>query len=308
MFLDLKISPNQEVVYKIEGYPELKFWIKRDDLLHKHISGNKYRKLRYNLQFAHEQGFKTLLTFGGAYSNHIAAAAAAGYEFGFETIGIIRGDELQYDEHLFENNPTMKFAKSCGMRFKFVSRADYRLKETSEFVAQLHREFGAFYYVPQGGTNVWAVKGCEEILTDEDQKFDYITCAIGTGGTISGIINSVKSHQMVLGFPALKDDFLENEIKKYIVNDRWKLIKDFHFGGFAKINAELVQFMNDFYSQTNIVLDPIYTGKMIYGMVAMHKKNYFPPNAKILAIHTGGLQGIDGMNSKLKSKNLELVQ
>lgn len=308
MILDLKISPNQEVVYKIDGYPDLKFWIKREDLLHEHISGNKYRKLRYNLQRAYEQGFTTLLTFGGAFSNHIAAAAAAGHEFGFKTIGIIRGDELKNDVHLFENNPTMKFAKSCGMQFKFVSREDYRLKETPEFIAQLHEEFGEFYLVPQGGTNELAVKGCEEILTIEDDKFNFVTCAMGTGGTISGIINSAKPHQLVLGFPALKDDFLENEIKKYIVNDSWQLIKDYHFGGFAKINPDLVRFMNDFHHQTGVVLDPIYTGKMIYGIVDLHKKNFFPPNANILAIHTGGLQGIDGMNSRLKSKNLELVQ
>lgn len=303
--MPLKISPNQKVSFTPPGFNALDLWIKREDLLHPDISGNKYRKLRYNVEEANRQGYKTLLTFGGAFSNHIAATAAAGKELGFKTIGIIRGDELAHLENVLEENPTLKFAKSKGMEFKFVSRTDYRLKETEAFIENLKNEFGSFYLVPQGGTNEWAVKGCEEILTPDDEAFDYISCGIGTGGTISGIINTTKSHQKVLGFPALKDDFLENEIKKYVIsNENWELIKNYHFGGFAKVNNTLIQFINEFKSQTNIQLEPIYTGKMMFGIVDLFKKGYFSPNAKILAIHTGGLQGINGMNDLLSKKNL----
>ncbi len=305
MLLPLKISPNQKVRFTPAGFNTIDLWIKRDDLLHPDISGNKYRKLRYNVEHAKQQGYHTLLTFGGAFSNHIAATAAAGKEFGFKTIGIIRGDELAHLENVLETNPTLKFAKSMGMEFKFVSRTDYRLKETEAFIENLKNEFGSFYLVPQGGTNEWAVKGCEEILTHDDDGFDHICCAIGTGGTISGIINTAKSHQKVLGFPALKDDFLENEIKKYVPsNENWELIKNYHFGGFAKVNETLIQFINEFKSQTNIQLDPVYTGKMMFGIVDLFNKGYFLPNAKILAIHTGGLQGINGMNDLLSKKKL----
>jgi 1-aminocyclopropane-1-carboxylate deaminase len=309
MLLNLKESPNQEVTYHPKEFEPLKLWIKRDDLLHEHISGNKYRKLKYNVEFAYQNGYNTLLTFGGAFSNHIAATAAAGNELGFKTIGIIRGDELSEKEDLIRENPTLQFAKECGMQFKFVSRSDYRLKDTKDFIEKLKNEFGKFYLVPQGGTNALAVKGCEEILTEDDSEFDYVCSAMGTGGTISGIINTAFSHQKVLGFPALKDDFLEKEINNYIHNfENWELIKAYHFGGFAKINNDLVQFINDFKKQTSIALDPIYTGKMFFGIVDLYKKGYFDKSKRILAIHTGGLQGIKGMNIRLINKELSVLE
>jgi len=305
MLLPLKKSINQKVTYTPQDGEPIQLWIKREDLLHPDISGNKYRKLRYNVERAATLGYDTLLTFGGAFSNHIAAAAAAGKELGFKTIGVIRGDELEKMENVWTENPTLAFARSQGMRFKFVSRSDYRLKESDDFIQNLKHEFGDFYLVPQGGTNEWAVKGCEEILSDEDDTFDFITCAMGTGGTISGIINAAKNHQKVLGFPALKDDFLGEEILKYVnKTENWELIKDYHFGGFAKINEELVRFINDFKNQTGVALDPIYTGKMLFGIVDLIQKNYFPKEARILAIHTGGLQGILGMNYRLSKQKL----
>ena len=277
MLLPLKKSINQSVVYWAGNGKSLTLWVKREDLLHPHISGNKYRKLRYNVEQAHVLGYDTLLTFGGAYSNHIAATAVAGNELGFKTIGVIRGDELGSRIDLTDSNPTLKLASENGMKFKFVSRTDYRLKENADFIEALKDEFGDFYLVPQGGTNQWAVKGCEEILTEEDSGFDYICCALGTGGTISGIINSASKDQKILGFPALKDDFLEYEVKKYTTQtENWTLIKDYHFGGFAKINAELIHFLNDFYEQTNVPLDPIYTGKMVYGVIDLALKGFFP--------------------------------
>lgn len=195
------------------------------------------------------------------------------------------------------------------MVFKFVSRSDYRLKNTEQFKVKIKEEYGDFYLIPEGGTNSLAVKGCEEILKSEDAIFDVVCVSIGTGGTIAGIINSLKSNQKVIGFPALKGDFLKKEIEKYTIpNVKWSLNTDYHFGGFAKINEELINFNNNFKEETGISLDPIYTGKMMFGIVDLIKKGYFQKGTKILAIHTGGLQGISGMNTRLNQKQLPLLQ
>ena len=278
--------------------------IKREDLIHPVVSGNKFRKLKYNLLQAKTENKKTLLTFGGAFSNHIAAVAFAARENGFKSIGIIRGDELG---DKIAQNATLQFAQECGMKFEFVSREAYRLKNESSFLEELKLKFGDFYLIPEGGTNELAVKGCEEILTDEDREFDYICCAAGTGGTISGIINSALPDQKVLGFPALKGDFLQDEICIFVQNKNWKLINDYHFGGYGKVNEELIAFINDFYNTNQIPLDPVYTGKMVFGVIDMIQKNYFPAQSNILLIHTGGLQGIQGMNAKLKKKQLPII-
>lgn len=278
--------------------------IKRDDLIHPFVSGNKFRKLKYNLLQAKAENQSVLLTFGGAYSNHIAAVAFSGKENGFQTIGIIRGDELA---DKIESNPTLNFAQKCGMQFEFVSRETYRLKTEESFLEQLQQKYGAFYLIPEGGTNAFAIQGCEEILTPEDASFDYVACAIGTGGTISGLINSVLPHQKVLGFPALKGEFLQDEIRKFVHHENWELITDYHFGGYGKVSPDLIDWINGFFAQTQIPLDPVYTGKMVFGILDLIAKNYFPENANILLIHTGGLQGIQGMNLKLKNKGLPIL-
>lgn len=283
----------------------IKLFIRREDLIHPFVSGNKYRKLKYNLLEAKELKYSTLLTFGGAFSNHIAATAYAGQQNGFKTIGIIRGDELASK---IAENPTLKFAQDCGMVFEFISREAYQLKDSEDFINKLKIKYNDFYLIPEGGTNELAVKGCEEIITKSDSVYDYICCSIGTGGTISGIINGVFSHQKVLGFPALKGDFLQKDIRKFAENNNWKLINDYHFGGYGKVTNELVDFINLFYKENNIPLDPIYTGKMVFGVIDLINNNYFPKNAKILMIHTGGIQGVAGMNLKLKSKNLPLIK
>jgi 1-aminocyclopropane-1-carboxylate deaminase len=279
--------------------------IKREDLIHPFVSGNKFRKLKYNLLQAKAVNKETLLTFGGAFSNHIAAVAYAGKEQGFKTIGIIRGDEL-LDK--IQENPTLKFAQENGMQFEFVSREEYRLKSEKSFIEKLKDKFGDFYLVPEGGTNELAVKGCEEILTEEDSVFNYVCCAVGTGGTISGLINNALPNQKILGFPALKGDFLNDEIRIFANKDNWNLISDYHFGGYGKINLELIEFINSFFEETKVPLDPIYTGKMVFGVIDLINKNYFPAHSKILLIHTGGLQGIDGMNIKLKQKKLPILK
>ncbi|MEP7095211.1 MAG: pyridoxal-phosphate dependent enzyme [Flavobacterium sp.] len=279
--------------------------VKREDLIHPFVSGNKFRKLKYNLLQAKAENKETLLTFGGAFSNHIAAVAYAGKEQDFKTIGVIRGEEL-FDK--IEENPTLKFAQENGMQFEFVSREDYRLKNEVSFLEKLKEKFGNFYLVPEGGTNELAVKGCEEILTAEDTVFNYVCCAVGTGGTISGLINSAAPNQKILGFPALKGDFLKDEIRIFAKKNNWDLISDYHFGGYGKINVELIEFINAFFDKNKVPLDPIYTGKMFFGVIDLIHKNYFPANSKILLIHTGGLQGIEGMNLKLKQKKLPILK
>jgi len=283
--------------------------VKREDLLHEHVSGNKFRKLYYNVIEAKEKGYDTLLTFGGAYSNHIAATAAAGKELGIKTIGVIRGDELGENlNRTLKENPTLNFAVSQGMQLHFVSRKAYRDKTKPSFIENLFKLFGSFYLVPEGGTNELAIKGTEEILRPEDADFDFICSAVGTGGTIAGLINSAQSYQKVLGFPALKEQFLHQNIAKYSHSDNWELIRDYHFGGFAKIDKKLVDFINMVYTLHHLPLDPIYTGKMLFGIIDLIKKDYFPKGSKILAIHTGGLQGRLGMNIRLKTKSLPLLK
>ena len=304
MFLKNKNSRIQQIHFSEINAKEISLFIKREDELHPFISGNKYRKLTYNLAEASKQHKTTLLTFGGAYSNHIAATAAAGFEHGFKTIGIIRGDELANNATAIKNNPTLQFAAAQGMQFYFVSRTIYRDKASPQFLNMLKEKFGNFYLVPEGGTNKFAVKGCEEILGNDTQKFDVICTAVGTGGTISGIINTSNKHQQVIGFPALKGDFLTQDIKKYILkNKQWHLNTNYHFGGYAKVSKELIIFINKFKTETGILLDPVYTGKMMFGIVDLIQKGFFKKGSKILAIHTGGLQGIEGMNMQLKKKN-----
>ncbi len=302
MIFNLEKSVNQKILLPEDIGVEL--FMKREDLIHPEISGNKYRKLKYNIIEAQKLGIDTLLTFGGAFSNHIAATASVGKEFGFKTIGIIRGEELC---DMVDENPTLKFAKSCGMQFKFVSRSDYREKTSELFINNLIDEFGEFYHVPEGGTNNLAIRGCEEILSDTDKEFDFVCSSVGTGGTISGLINCSKPSQQVLGFPALKGDFLKNEIIKFAHQSNWQLILDYHFGGYGKINKDLIDFINKFKKDTEIPLDPVYTGKMMFGIFDLIEKGFFVKGSKILAIHTGGLQGIEGMNTVLKKKELPIL-
>jgi 1-aminocyclopropane-1-carboxylate deaminase len=293
-------SPLQEIHAPELEARNLSLWMKREDQLHPFISGNKWRKLKYNLQEALTKNKTTLLTFGGAYSNHIAATAAAGKEYGLQTVGIIRGEE-----HL-PLNPTLSFAASQGMKFNYLSREKYREKNTPEFLEALSEQFPDAYIIPEGGTNSLAVKGCTEIIEDIDLAYDYICCASGTGGTLAGIIAGLKGDKKVLGFPALKGgEFLYNEIEMLIQEyngqkyTNWQLITEYHFGGYAKVKPELIDFIQTFKKQHGVLLDPIYTGKMMYGVFDMIKKDYFPAGSKIIALHTGGLQGNEGFRERL---------
>lgn len=300
------IVPIQAIKVAELAAANLQLYIKREDLLHPHISGNKWRKLKYNLEAAKKQGYHTLLTFGGAFSNHVHATAAAGREYEFHTIGIIRGEE-----HL-PLNSTLQFAAEQGMRLQYLSRADYRRKDDPEFIAQLRQTYRDFYLLPEGGTNVLAVKGCAEIV-EGLPDFDYVCCSCGTGGTLAGIVAGLEGKSQVLGFSALKGgDFLQTEVDQLTkaynghLYSNYEIITKFHGGGYAKGTSELVDFINNFKQQSGIQLDPVYTGKMMYGIFSLAKEGFFRKDSAILAIHTGGLQGIAGFNMQHKRKNFHI--
>lgn len=294
--LDIRQIENIKLSSQLSLKPEYR--------IHPTVSGNKYRKLKYNIKAVLDGNFEGVLTFGGAFSNHIAATAAAGKALNISTIGIIRGEELA-DE--IENNTTLGYAKSCGMGLEFISRTEYRKKDEISFLKTLQNKYPNYFIIPEGGTNSLGVMGCEEILSETDYEFDIICCSVGTGGTISGLINSSLPHQKVIGFPALKGAFLKKDIRKFAQQSNWDLCHEYHFGGYAKVNLELIQFINKFKQEFELPLDPIYTGKMMFGIFDLIQKGFFSKSTKILAIHTGGLQGIVGMNHYLDQHNLELI-
>ena len=288
------LQPIVEETFEKRG---IKLFLKREDLLHSQISGNKWRKLKYNLQAAIDQGQKKLLTFGGAYSNHIYATAAAAKEVGLDSIGVIRGERSE------PLNATLAFAEQAGMHLHFVSRSLYREKEEAFFIKNIHEQFGDFYLVPEGGSNTLAVKGCTEIVEEIDTEFDYLCTAVGTGGTIAGLIASEQKAK-VIGFSALKGDFLQNDVKKllneysYAGNVNWLINNEYHFGGYAKFKPELIDFIKSFKQKHNIQLDPVYTGKMLFGIYDLIEKDYFDNDSTIVALHTGGLQGLAGFKER----------
>lgn len=299
MFEEIITTPIIPIAEEVTLDLGVELFLKREDLTDPYISGNKYRKLKYNLIQAKKSGFDTLLTYGGAYSNHIHAVAYAGFKYGFKTIGVIRGEET------LPLNPTLKDAAYFGMKFHYVSRKDYRLKNDPGFVESIKNQFGNIYLIPEGGSNALAVKGCSEILMENEKTFDHFCCANGTGGTIAGIISSLDNKKKIWGFPALKNGgFLRVDIASLISKynskeyDNWDLILDYHFGGYAKFNENLIDFINQFKAKHAIQLDPIYTGKLMYGIFDLIGKGFFKSGEKILAIHTGGLQGINGFKER----------
>lgn len=307
MQFDVIHTENQLICKEAESRVEI--WIKREDMLHSIVSGNKFRKLKYNFQEAEFQDYAGVLTFGGAYSNHISAVAYAARTHSMKAVGIIRGDELGKNlSETLAKNPTLKFAHECGMELQFISRKKYRTKDSEKYRHYITEKYKDFYVIPEGGTNRLAVKGCEETLTGKDNDFDMICCPVGTGGTIAGIINASAEHQRILGFPALKGDFLKTEVAKFTSKQNWDLVNDYHFGGYAKVNVTLVDFMNRFKKAYGIVLDPVYTGKMMFGIFDLLQRGHFRENTRILAVHTGGLQGISGMNKFLQKRNMALIE
>ncbi|CAG67658.1 MULTISPECIES: 1-aminocyclopropane-1-carboxylate deaminase/D-cysteine desulfhydrase [Acinetobacter] len=279
----------QDIPYHtlIDGSP-VRLDLKRLDLIHPHISGNKFYKLKYNLIEAKKRGCDRILTFGGAFSNHIAASAYAAHHFDFKSIGIIRGQELAYRSL----NATLKTAQHYGMQLEFMSREQYRQKDQSEFLHTLQSQYPSAFIIPEGGTNALAIQGSKEILSDTDRlNYDVICCAVGTGGTLAGLIEASHHGQYVIGFSALKGDFLHNDVQRHTNKTNWHILDDYCFGGYAKTSSELFDFIAGFEQKYQIPLEQVYTAKMLYGLLDLIQKNDFDQGTRILALHTGGLQG-----------------
>ncbi len=279
----------QELINELFSKNEVRILVKREDQNHSCVSGNKWWKLKYNLEEAMRLKHNMLLTFGGAYSNHIYATAAAGRELGLKTIGVIRGEET------LPLNHTLSFAKNCGMHLHYVSREAYRKKSEAHFIESLKKQFGNFYLIPEGGTNSLAVKGSAELakqLTNEI-NFDYLCLPIGTGGTMAGMIEGLDLSKKIIGFSVLKGgEFLVKEINQLLSRpkDNWTVQLDYHFGGYAKTSVELKKFIEEMKTQHQLPLDEIYTAKMLWGVFDLITKNSFKRRSTILVLHTGGLQ------------------
>jgi 1-aminocyclopropane-1-carboxylate deaminase len=266
----------------------VRLYLKRDDLIHPELTGNKWRKLRYNLEAAREEGHSRLLTFGGAFSNHISATAAAGYYFWFETVGVIRGEPHT------PLNETLAFAVSRGMELTYLDRETYRCKAEPDVIASLRNTYGDFYLLPEGGSNAHAVRGCAEVPAEIDIDFDVLCCPCGTGGTLAGIAHGLRVGQRAIGFSALKGgDFLNNDVAQLQqsafgqASDNWTINTEFHFGGFAKRKPELDAFVADFQAQHGIQLDWVYVAKMLYGVFTLVERDTFAPGTTLVAVVTG---------------------
>lgn len=285
-----KKSPLEKLENNFFKDSKIEVFIKRDDLIHPSISGNKWRKCFYLLKHIKEQGIKNVITFGGAYSNHIHAFSYAAQEAGLNCLGIIRGEELEHKEL----NQTLTFAKNQGMKFQFVSREEYRKRNDECYIQELSKKHNA-YIVPEGGTTPFAKYGLYDMVTEinTEVNFDIIFSACGTGGTIAGINYGLQPHQRAFGISVLKGmkNELEQKVSSFSSNIQCDIIEGYHFGGYAKYNEQLINFIKDFERNYNIPLEQIYTGKMIYSFFDMLEKNKFEKNSKIILVHTGGLQG-----------------
>jgi 1-aminocyclopropane-1-carboxylate deaminase len=281
-------TPITELLSPLLAKSSLRLFIKREDLNHPFVSGNKWWKLKYNLEEAERLGHDTLLTFGGAYSNHIFATAAAAKELGLKSIGIIRGEET------LPLNHTLAFAESCEMKLHYVSREAYRKKTETDFIEQLKNQFGNFYLIPEGGTNELAIRGCAEFAAQLSQEidFDYLCLPVGTGGTMAGMIQGIYQSKKIIGFSSLKGgEFLVEEIRRLILpSNNWVINSDYHFGGYGKTTTQLKNFIDEIKNNHQLPLDIVYTSKMVYGIIDLISKNYFTKGSTICILHTGGLQ------------------
>ena len=283
---------------------DLKIFMKREDLIHPIISGNKFRKLKYNLKKLKKNKNSLLITFGGAFSNHLLAVAYMGKIEGIKTLAIVRGEELKNSKL----NTTLQKCSDFGMKFEFVSREKYRERNTNKYNYELQNKFKNAYIIPEGGTNKLGVKGCEEILSKYDKEFFDVVCVpVGSGGTFSGLINSSLEKQKILGFSALNNSNISEVINKFAKKDNWKLFDESFFGGYAKFNNELINFINNFYERHNIRLDSIYNAKMILRIIDLINNNNWIFGKNILIINTGGTQSVAGINELLKKKGCETI-
>jgi 1-aminocyclopropane-1-carboxylate deaminase len=294
MNIDFEIfSPIHQIQHQLFDEQGLKVFIKRDDMIHPIMSGNKWRKLKYLLKQAHAENKAHLVTFGGAYSNHLLATAAAAAKFGFKSTGFVRGEEV--------NNDTLFLCRLHGMNLIFTDRESYRDKPTL-FKRNFVNDNNVFF-IDEGGASALATRGCSELIDELPETYDHIFCACGTGTTAAGIINGLSERKLstqLHGIPVLKNgEFLRAEIDNFLERpSAYHLHTHYHFGGYGKVNDELIKFVKQFVAKTGILIEPVYTGKMLYALYDLAAKNYFRPGSRILAIHTGGIWGLLGMKDK----------
>lgn len=288
------MATNQSLILPVFEQYGYTVSIKREDLVFPLASGNKWRKLNYNIEAYKQSGASALLTFGGAYSNHLAATAALCAQEKIRCVGIVRGDELAHKPL----NPTLEKCQQNGMELMFVSREEYTQKEQGKTVQEVRQARGTLFLLPEGGTNALAVKGCKEILTPQDAVFDTICCAVGTGGTLAGLALAAAPHQKVIGLQVVKDVSIQDRIRTFVSNDRWTIVPQAVSGKYAQVDASLVAFATDVFHQTGVLLDPVYTAPMLARIVEMIKNKKWTFGKNMLLIHTGGTQGIAGFNSK----------
>ncbi len=286
-------SPVQKVNHPFLIETKISLFVKREDLIHPTISGNKWRKLKYNLQQFSQNKNQTIVTFGGAFSNHIFSTAAACQIYNIPCIGIIRGE---YDP----KNPTLRFAAKCGMQLKFIDRSSYREKENSTAVKKILSSISDYILIPEGGSNSFAYRGLKE-LSDEINtgKENTILVSSGTGRTAAGILKHLDNNKYLHVYSSLKSDFLKKTILVEVEDSKHNQLRfytNYNLGGYGKIPTYLIQFINDFYHHTRIPLDPIYNGKLMYGFFDQVKNKKIDCHKSYLWIHTGGLQGIDAYN------------
>ena len=298
-------SPLQVITHPLLNLAKVTLAIKRDDLLHPDISGNKWRKLKYNLKHAESHHIKHLVSFGGAFSNHIHALAAAGFHFKFKTTGLIRG------EAHYASNPTLSAAQQWGMQLKFVDRKTYQLRHEQHYLQHLQSQYPDAYLIPEGGSNQLALRGVEEVISDlvhqTQQPIDHVFTATGSAGTLSGLISGVMKQSLqtkIHGIAVLKNaDYLKQTVAHFVPQHRtknWQLHTQFHHGGYAKVTPELANFCAQFTAHTTIPIEPVYTGKMLYALWQLITQGYFPAGTHIVALHTGGLQGLAGLKEQHK--------
>lgn len=294
MHISLEIySPIHQIKNKLFDEKGIEVFIKRDDLIHPIISGNKWRKLKYLLQRAQAENKNHLVTFGGAYSNHLLATAAAAAKFGFKATGIVRGEEV--------TNDTLFLCRLHGMNLIFTDRESYRDKP-----ALFDKYFGDdpdAIFIDEGGASAEGAQGCSELVDELTEPYDHVFCACGTGTTAAGIINGIQRHQLSTQFHAIpvfkNGEFIKNEISRFLIGTvDYHLHTAYHFGGYGKTDERLIDFIKQFVAETGILIEPVYTGKMLYALFDLAAKDYFKPGSKILAIHSGGIWGLLGMKDK----------
>lgn len=285
-------SPEEELKAPLFQEKDIQVFIKRDDMIHPYISGNKWRKLKYSLQEAQSTGKSTLVTFGGAWSNHLLATAAAAAKFGFKSYGFVRGEAV--------DNAVLSLCKIFGMQLIFVDRTAYKDKELL-FDRQFGRDNQAFF-IDEGGFGPLAAKGVSELMDELENNYQHIFCACGTGTTLAGLLQGLTSNSttQIHGIPVLKaGSFIYEEVKALGIDPEGVILHtEYHFGGYAKTKPELIDFVKEFSQNTGILIEPTYTGKLFYGVYDLIKQDYFKPKSKILLIHSGGLTGLLGMLDK----------